>query len=206
MVVGRNHGDENLRYVVQPRHIIVVEVRLLDRAVLDGDALRKRKSQSIDDTAFRLRHDVVGLHRDAGIECHKDFRDQHLAGLAVDDGLRNQSDLRPGIVHVGEAERAAVPLCASVRHAAHRIDDIQRAGIGLDQVAAEPCRIDAALAGKFVHERLDGEDVGQVRDAAQARSAQAAFAGHRFSEAVGDIIIGGVNAVAPPVRSGAKSG
>ena len=69
------------------------------------------------------------------------------------------------------------------------------ARIGLDQLAPEHRRIDAALAREFVHERLDGEDVGQVRDAAQARGAQPAFPRHRLAQAVGNLVIRRVEAV-----------
>ena len=61
-----------------------------------------------------------------------------------------------------------------------------RARICLDEIAPKRRRIDGALAGKLIHERLDGEDVGEVRDAAQARCAQTAFLRHRFAEPIGN--------------------
>ena len=73
MVVGRDQVDEHLRDLVHARHAIVVEIRLLDRAVLDGDALRQRKPKPVDHAALGLRDDVVGLDRDAGIERDPDF-------------------------------------------------------------------------------------------------------------------------------------
>src|SRR5262249_14653322 len=45
MVVGRHHLDEHLRHLVQARHVIVVEVRLLDRAVIDRDPLEEREPE-----------------------------------------------------------------------------------------------------------------------------------------------------------------
>ena len=126
VVVGRDQLDRDFRDLVHARHVVVVEIRLLDRAVRDGDAFRQRKSQSVDDAAFGLRDDVVGLHRDARVERHPDPGHMHRAGLAVHRGFRDQCDLSPRIVHVGEAERAAVALAVPRRHPLDGVDDVRR--------------------------------------------------------------------------------
>ena len=68
-------------------------------------------------------------------------------------------------------------------------------GFALDEIAPKRRRIDGALAGKLIHERLDGKDIGEVRDAAQARCAQATFLRHRFAEPIGNVVVGRIEAV-----------
>ena len=50
--LGTMHGLD-LRHLGQPQHLVVVEVRLLDPAVLDGDLAVERGGQPVDGRRFR---------------------------------------------------------------------------------------------------------------------------------------------------------
>ena len=94
MVVGRDHLDMHDRHLVHARHAVVVEVRLLDHAVLDVDALDQGHAQPIDDAALGLRHHVIRLHRDAAVDGAPELMHLDLSAAAVDRHLGDAGDLR----------------------------------------------------------------------------------------------------------------
>ena len=94
MVVGRDHLDMHLRHLVHARHAVVVEVRLLDGAVLDGDAFGQRQAEAVDDAAFGLRDDIVRLHRDAAVDRAPEVVHLDLAARAVERNFGDAGDLR----------------------------------------------------------------------------------------------------------------
>ena len=64
--------DFDLRRLVDPQHAIVVEVRLLDAALGDGDLAVKCRGQAEDEPAFELGLDRVGIDSDAGVDRRDD--------------------------------------------------------------------------------------------------------------------------------------
>ena len=64
---------------VDAQHPIVVEVRLLDPPVLEGDLAPQRCCDAEDDAALHLRNDGVWIDRHAGVDGAHDAVDVHLA-------------------------------------------------------------------------------------------------------------------------------
>ena len=79
-VVGRYHLNVHQRHIAHARDQIVVEVRLLDRAVFDRDALHQGEAQPVDNAALALRRHIVRLHRDAAVERAPEVVQRDFAG------------------------------------------------------------------------------------------------------------------------------
>ena len=104
MIVGHHHVDMDLRHVAISHDGVVVEVRLLHRAVRDRDPLGQRHAETVDDAALGLRDHVIGLYRNALIDRAPEIVDANLSGLAVDRYFRDTRDLRAGIVDIRKAK------------------------------------------------------------------------------------------------------
>ena len=76
----------DLRRLVDAQHAVVVEVGLLDAALVDGDLAIERGGQAEDQPALELRHDGIGIDGDAGID---------RAGDAAQTAPRPARRLRP---------------------------------------------------------------------------------------------------------------
>ena len=109
--------------VAQPRHAVVVEVRLLDHPVFDADALSQRKAETVDNRALGLGHDVVGLHRDPGVDSAPELVHTDHAARAVHRNLRHPRNHRVGVVDEGEADAASGTQPPIVGHLEHGVDD-----------------------------------------------------------------------------------
>jgi hypothetical protein len=83
-IVGLDHLHMHRRHIAIAWHYVVVKIRLLDRAVLDADALGQREPNAIDDAALGLRDDIVRLYRNAAVDCTPDIMDFDFAGAAID--------------------------------------------------------------------------------------------------------------------------
>src|SRR5512144_195492 len=86
------------RHLRDPQHGVIVEVRLLDGAVLQRDAAVERGGERVADAAFHLRAHVVGIDRDAAFDGADDAIDaellaahRHLDDLC-DDGIERFDD------------------------------------------------------------------------------------------------------------------
>ena len=110
---GRRRHDVHLdgRHLVDAQERVVVEVRLLDHAVLQRDLAVQRRRQPEADAAFHLRANVVGVDRDAAIDGAHDAIDAELVVL-VDRHLRDLRDHgAERLVHGDAAARASRPPC-----------------------------------------------------------------------------------------------
>ena len=83
--------DFDLRRLVDAQHPVVVEVRLLHPALLDGDLAVERGGEAEDEAALELRRDGIRIDGDAGIDRAGDAPQMHLA-LLVDLGLDHGGD------------------------------------------------------------------------------------------------------------------
>src|SRR4029077_15689210 len=68
LAVGRYDSNLDVWQIPHPHHGMVVEVRLLDLAVLDGDLRGESHTHSVDDASFRLCHDIVRLNGDTRVD------------------------------------------------------------------------------------------------------------------------------------------
>src|SRR5690348_16937089 len=82
-VVGLDCLHKHRRHVAVARYNVVIEVGLLDRAILDTDALSQRQPDAVDDTALGLSDDVVRLYRNAAIDRAPDVVQLDLASAAI---------------------------------------------------------------------------------------------------------------------------
>jgi hypothetical protein len=62
----------DVRDFVDAQHAVVVEVRLTHAALVDGDLAPERCGKAENQAALQLRHDGIGIDRDAGVDgrCH----------------------------------------------------------------------------------------------------------------------------------------
>src|SRR6516162_7295622 len=67
--------------LVYARHLVAVEVGLLDAAVLQGDFAMERRRDAEDDRALDLRLDGVGVDDGAAIDCADDAPYPHRSVL-----------------------------------------------------------------------------------------------------------------------------
>src|SRR5579864_6262684 len=79
-VQARRHDDDVdvLRRLVEAQHRVVVEVVLLDGALLEGDLATEGEAQAIDDAALHLRPDAVHVDGDAAVDRGPDLVDRQL--------------------------------------------------------------------------------------------------------------------------------
>ena len=94
------------RRLRHPRHLVAVEVRLLNLAVRRCHLAHQRQARAEHRGAFELRDDAIRVDDRPGIDCQIDPRDRHLARFAdfdFDDG----SDVREEAPVSGQSEAAA---------------------------------------------------------------------------------------------------
>ena len=132
--------------------MIVAEVRLLHRAVLDGELLRQRAAQPVDYRAFDLRQRILGLDDEARIGRDPIVVDLDLAGRAIDGNLRDPGRERVVIVRKCEPEPAARPLAFPVCHLGHRLDHRARTRMIFGKLEPHRERIDTAHGRDLVNE------------------------------------------------------
>src|SRR5262249_28449963 len=104
MVVGLYYFDVHRWYVSVARDQVIVEIRLLHRAIFDADALSECQTDSIDDAALRLCNHIVRLYRRATINGAPDVVDSDFAGISVDRDFEYCSNLRARVVDIGSAK------------------------------------------------------------------------------------------------------
>src|SRR6266850_49074 len=88
---GRDDVHLDLRHLVHAHHRVVVEVRLLDHTVLEGNGARQRRREAIADARLHLHSDDVRVYCDAAIDRADHALDVHpvLAARELDD-LRHE--------------------------------------------------------------------------------------------------------------------
>jgi hypothetical protein len=170
------------------RHQVIVEVRLLDGAVLEGDPLAEGKPQAIDDRALGLGHDVVRLDGDARIDGAPEVVDADHAPRTVDRDLGHAGHHRVRVVDEREAQAPAGARASVVRHLDHRPDDGLPARRVLEELQSELHGIDASPVGDLVEEGLGRELVGHEADPAQRRRADPGVLPQLLGQAVRDVV------------------
>ncbi len=76
--------DFDLGHFADARHVVVVEVGLLDAAAIDGDGVFHQCRQRVDGRAFHLRNNSGGIDGAAAIDGIDDAVDADLALLDAD--------------------------------------------------------------------------------------------------------------------------
>ena len=188
-IVGRDHLDVHHRHLVHARHPVVVEVRLLDLAILDRDAFGECQPESIDDAALGLGRDVVRLHGHAAIDRAPEVMHSDLPARAIERHFHGAREQRARVVDEGEAQTAAiaaVAILAPVRHAGDRLHHFAGARCVLEEVKPERHRIDSAF-----HREL----VGGEADGAQWRRPHARVLIELLDQLMRDIVAGKVGAI-----------
>src|ERR1700761_3701555 len=89
----RDNIDMGLaRRVANAQHLVVVEVALLDSAVLERDFVQEANAEPHDDRAFKLRADAVRIHDRAAVNRNVDPRDRDVA-LFIDRSFDDGCDI-----------------------------------------------------------------------------------------------------------------
>ena len=92
---GRDRGDTRQR--------IIVEVRLLYLAILDGNFETKRGAQSVDRATFQLCFNGIGMHGKTAVDCRDypldcqvpfiiDSNLDRVGGITAEREVRGQTD------------------------------------------------------------------------------------------------------------------
>jgi hypothetical protein len=68
-------------HLVDPQHLVAVEVALLGSTRLDLDLAVIERAESEADATFHLCPDDIGIHGNAAVHCANDAMDFHLAVL-----------------------------------------------------------------------------------------------------------------------------
>ena len=166
--------DLDLRRLVHPQIAVVVEVALLDGAVLQGDVAVQRGAQAEEQAALNLRLDGARIDGDAAVDRGDRAAQPHLAlrrHLGLDDEAHMAAERR--------AERDAAPdprgqgARAPADFARGQIEHAQRARVLGEQRAPVVERILAGGMRELVHEALDHEQVVRRTDAAPPADARA---------------------------------
>ena len=82
-----NNIHMHRRNVAVPRDNVVIEVRLLDRAVLDADPLGQCETDAIDNAALGLSDHIIRLYRHTTIDGTPDIAQFDLSGPPVERDL-----------------------------------------------------------------------------------------------------------------------
>src|SRR6266852_6766692 len=85
--LARHDVNFRSRSLVDARHLVVVEIGLLDAAILDRDGVVQSGRKTVDGGAFDLRADAVRIDGTAAI--HGINETVHLDGAVLDAGFRN---------------------------------------------------------------------------------------------------------------------
>ncbi len=83
-----------------------MKIALLDAALIDGDLSFERGGETVNNPAFHLRRDDVGIHVTAAVHGANDAVHAHLAGFAVHADLRHFGDEAAERFHHGDAARS----------------------------------------------------------------------------------------------------
>ena len=156
----------DLRHLVDAQHAVVVEVRLQHPSFCNDDLAVKRGREAEDQPALQLRHDRIGIDRDAGIDGRSDTAQMNLAkfiDLGFDDGCNKAAERR---LHAHAAPDAPRQRLTPIGFLRHQIEGCFEPRISAEHGAAELDGILARLARQFVNEAFGSEDVVVRTDAA----------------------------------------
>jgi hypothetical protein len=91
MLTALDNVDVDRRCLIDAEHSVIVEIRLLHAAFLDGDLAPQRRGQAENQPALELRHDGVGIDGDAGIDRAGDASQMHATNI-IDFGFDDSSN------------------------------------------------------------------------------------------------------------------
>ncbi len=148
----------NLRHVADAHHLVIVEIRLLHDAAIDGDPLGQALAKAVDDVAFGLRHDVLRLEREPGVDRIPVVVDANLACLVVQGHFGHRRGIGPDHFAERKSERPSATFPPVIGHLDDFFDDVLRAGIVRQHGETEIDGVPALFAGQIVDEGLDRKD------------------------------------------------
>ncbi len=130
-----------------------------DPPLADRDFAIKRGREPEDQTALQLRHDRIGIDRDAGIDGCGDAAQMNFAGI-VDVGFNDGGyKAAERWLYAHAASGARRQRGAPIGFLRHQIERRLEPRISAEHAAAEFNRVLAGLVRQFVHEALGGKDV-----------------------------------------------
>src|SRR5262249_56928635 len=104
-------------HLVHPEHLVVVEVRLHERAVGHGPALLERVADAEEQRALDLRTGAVGIHDDAAVHRAHDLFDLNLAARRIDARLDDRAGPAGRLLLLRADTRDATPGVGRQRRA-----------------------------------------------------------------------------------------
>src|SRR5436305_4359560 len=104
--LAHHHVDFGERSLADAWHAVVVEVGLLDAAILDGNGVMQRGGEAIDCGAFDLRAHPVGIDGPAAI--HRIDQAVDFYGAILDAGFRDGGGV--GIEGIERGDAASLAL------------------------------------------------------------------------------------------------
>src|SRR6266540_3199013 len=81
-----HHVHLDVRHLVHPENLVVLEVLLVEGAVTDRPALLERGAEAEEQPALELGAHAVGIDHEAAVHRAGDLLDPYLAGRAIDAG------------------------------------------------------------------------------------------------------------------------
>src|SRR5882757_5978165 len=101
------HHNMNFRFrrLFDARHLVVVEIGLLDAAILDGDGVVQSGGKAVDGGAFDLRADALRIDGTAAV--HGINKTMYLNGAVFDTGFGDSSGVGLKGIKRGDAASLA---------------------------------------------------------------------------------------------------
>src|SRR5690348_1388575 len=163
---ARREHRLDLRHLAQAHHPVVVEVRLLDASVADGDLTPEHRGQHEYRAALKLCPDVVRVHGVARVDAEHETANVHLAVL-VDRKLGDRAGVAAVTLGLGDAAEYAGRQGRSPASGFGRdLEDAEIPGRLLQQRAAILERVLAGGVRQLVHEGLPHERILRMADSA----------------------------------------
>ena len=160
------------RRLVDPHHAVVIEIILLDRALLIGEPAVERAGPAEDETALDLRFDRVGVDDKTAIDRGHRSSHHHRA-LRQDLDLDHHADMAAE----DRADGDAAPNARRARRVpgrllGNKVEQRQNAWVLLQQGPAISDRVLAGGVGQLVNKALDLEQVVRGSDTAPPADGQ----------------------------------
>src|SRR6266436_320171 len=182
LFLAHDHVNFSFRRLANPRHLVVVEIRLLHAASIDRDRVMQSGRESVDSRALDLRANAFRIDRPAAIHgvndtlhlhgavFHTDFDDSSgvtLKGIVSGDAARNSlwERLAPSSFLRRQAQHA-LQTSRVERLAFLRVGEIGYFAILSDEAQAKFQRVGAGRSSEFIHKRFDHEAARGMLDGA----------------------------------------
>src|SRR5262245_30265531 len=158
--------DIDLRHLVDAQHAIVVEIRLLNAALVQRDFAIQCGRQTENHAALDLRDDRVRINDEAAIHSERHLAYVDLAvgvHLCLNDGGDRRIEGRLHADAPADAQRQRLAPVGLFRYEVQHALEARRLS---EHIASKRDRILAHLVRQLIHEAFDGEHVVVRADAA----------------------------------------